>query len=85
MSSFRAIVILVAGIVLLAQVWNQRRDSDPVDWLWMFLVASVIVGIWLGTRRQRPGSWRHTRRLAVILLVLGLAGSAALFCTAGRI
>jgi len=83
-SSFRAIVILVAGIILLAQVWNQRRDSEPIDWLWMFLMASVVVGIWLGTRRQRPGSWRYTRRLAALLLALGLAGSAALLCTAGR-
>lgn len=84
MSSFRAIIILVAGIFLLAQIWNQRRDSDPINWLWMFLMASVVVGVWLGTRRQRPGSWRHTRRLAFLLLAVGLAGSAALLCTAGR-
>lgn len=81
MSNFRFYLAFIAIILLLAQVWAQRRASEITEWLWMFLMAAVIVGIWLATRRRRVGGWRHTRRLAILLLVTGLVGSVTLLCT----
>jgi len=80
-SNLRFYLVFIAIVLLLAQVWAQRRASEISEWLWMFLMAAVIVGIWMATRRRRPGGWRHTRRFAVLLLVTGLVGSTALLCT----
>jgi uncharacterized membrane protein len=80
-SNFRFFLVFIAIVLLLAQVWNQRRGSEFTEWLWMVLMAAVFVGIWLATRRRRLGGWRHTRRFAVLLLVTGLVGSTALLCT----
>lgn len=81
MSNFRFYVIFIAVVFLLAEVWNQRRGSDFSEWLWMFLMAAVVVGICLALRGRRPVGWKHTRRLAALLIVTGLVGSAALLCT----
>lgn len=85
MSNFRFYLIFIAMILLVVQVWNQQRDTGVAEWVWMFLMAAVIVGIWLGTRRLGPGGWRHARKTGVALLAVGLVGSAALLCTAARV
>lgn len=81
-SNIRFYIIFIAAIFLIFQVWNQRRNSGIDEWLWMFLVAAIFVGVWLGSRKVRPGQWRHTRKVGVALLATGLVGAAAMICTA---
>ena len=79
-SNFRFYLMFIAAILLIAQVWNQRRDSGIAEWLWMLLVGAVLAGVWLGSRKVRPGQWRHTRKVGFALLAAGLVGAVALIC-----
>ena len=81
-SNFRFYIIFIAALLLIFQVWNQRRDSGIDEWLWMLLVAAIFVGVWLGSKKVRPGQWRHTRKVGFLLLGVGLVGAASLICTA---
>ena len=83
MSNFRFYIIFIAALLLIFQVWNQRRNSGVDEWLWMLLVAAILVGIWLGSKKVRPGQWRHTRKVGLALLAVGLVGGVALVCTVG--
>ena len=58
-SNFRFYIIFIAALLLIFQVWNQRRNSGVDEWLWMLLVAAIFVGVWLGSKKVRPGQWRH--------------------------
>ena len=81
-SNFRFYIIFIAAIFLIAQVWIQRRSSGIDEWLWMLLVAAIFLGVWLGSKKVRPGQWRHTRKLGFALLAMGLIGAVAMICTA---
>ena len=81
-SNFRFYIIFIAAIFLIFQVWNQRRSSGIDEWLWMLLVAAIFVGVWLGSKKVRPGQWRHTRKVGFALLAVGLVGAASLICVA---
>lgn len=81
-SNIRFYIIFIAALFLIFQVWNQRRNSGIDEWLWMLLVAAIFVGVWLGSKKVRPGQWRHTRKVGFALLAVGLIGAAALICTA---
>ena len=48
----------------------------------MLLVAAIFVGVWLGSKKVRPGQWRHTRKVGFVLLAVGLVGAASLICVA---
>ena len=80
--NIRFYIIFIAALFLIFQVWNQRRNSGIDEWLWMLLVAAIFVGVWLGSRKVRPGQWRHTRKVGFALLATGLVGAAAMICTA---
>ena len=81
-SNFRFYIIFIAALLLIFQVWNQRRNSGIDEWLWMLLVAAIFVGVWLGSKKVRPGQWRHKRKVGFALLAVGLVGAAAMVCTA---
>lgn len=81
-SNFRFYIIFIAALFLIFQVWNQRRSSGIDEWLWMLLVAAIFVGVWLGSKKVRPGQWRHTRKVGFVLLAVGLVGAASLICVA---
>ncbi len=82
MSNFRFYIIFIAALFLIFQVWNQRRSSGIDEWLWMLLVAAIFVGVWLGSKKVRPGQWRHTRKVGFALLAVGLVGAASMICVA---
>ncbi|MDE2716085.1 MAG: hypothetical protein OXI33_03585 [Chloroflexota bacterium] len=81
-SNFRFYIIFIAALLLIFQVWNQRRNSGIDEWLWMLLVAAIFVGVWLGSKKVRPGQWRHTRKVGFALLAVGLVGAASMICVA---
>ncbi|MBM3933857.1 MAG: hypothetical protein FJ319_06075 [SAR202 cluster bacterium] len=74
---------LLAGaiVVLLLQVYFRYRESPPTQWLWVVLIGTFLVSIWLASRKVRRGAWPHTRRLAILLLVISLVGGTAILCT----
>lgn len=82
MSNFRFYILFIAALLLIFQVWSQRRNSGIDEWLWMLLVAAIFVGVWLGSKKVRPGQWRHTRKVGFLLLAVGLVGAVSLICTA---
>ena len=81
-SNFRFYIIFIAALLLIFQVWNQRRNSGIDEWLWMLLVAAIFVGVWLGSKKVRPGQWRHRRKVGFALLAVGLVGAASMICVA---
>lgn len=81
-SNIRFYIIFIAALLLIFQIWNQRRNSGIDEWLWMLLVAAIFVGVWLGSKKVRPGQWRHTRKVGFLLLAVGLVGAASLICVA---
>ena len=81
-SNIRFYIIFIAALLLIFQVWNQRRSSGIDEWLWMLLVAAIFVGVWLGSKKVRPGQWRHTRKVGFVLLAVGLVGAASMICVA---
>ena len=80
-SNIRFYILFIAALFLIFQIWNQRRDSGIDEWLWMLLVAAIFVGVWLASKKVRPGQWRHSRKVGFALLATGLVGAVAMICT----
>ncbi len=80
-STVRFYIVLGAIGFVLFQIWLQYRDKSFIEWVWMLLMGSVLMGIWFGLRRRRRGRWKHSRKIALGLLAVGLVGATAVLCT----
>ena len=64
-SNIRFYIIFIAALLLIFQVWNQRRNSGIDEWLWMLLVAAIFVGVWLGSKKVRRANGAIRARWAL--------------------
>lgn len=77
MRDFRTFIALSAVTFVALRAWFTNQGLAIADWVWIFVVSSLLFAVSLGLRRDRP----YARKLAIVVALAAVISGIAILCT----
>ncbi len=78
MKELRTSIVVAAVAFTVLRAWFTNQGISIADWVWIFVVTSLLFAVSLALQRDRP----NARKLAAVVALAAVISGTAILCTA---